>query len=466
MQTTPAKNLWVKSAWVDLSFFSFGWAVALVAFLLMDQTELKHQSRNILIVSILMVSFLHRHLTFPLVYGDPEQFRLRKKTYLTLPVLFLAVTLFAIFFVRPPAVQSQTVTSKLQVNKGATQEFRFYERGKKPEKVQVRFSGREKTPEAVAATFNRDLQGNVQVRAEQGKLNFKFLDPKPNSRFYMGNPKGDRALKKKLGLEEISGKSFYSSRPLLFFLIVVSIIWNVYHTLMQKIGILRVYARKANYGIPWVDKTLVFSWLVFVILALGKSEAVRKQASALSGAGRLISTFLEYLSPFLPYLTLAVLLFSVWVTLLYIREEYRHREFFHWPKNLFVLSILLLYAGFSYDLLVGYAVFGFSHAIEYLAFVYVYAGKKYQDRPARSSLMARLVRHQAPAMAIYCIAMISIFVIWRFNAATILGLYILGSSFLHFLYDGWIWKVRDPKVGKPLGIDYGARPELQGASLG
>ena len=33
-------------------------------------------------------------------------------------------------------------------------------------------------------------------------------------------------------------------------------------------------------------------------------------------------------------------------------------------------------------------------------------------------------------------------------------IYIVGSSFLHFIYDGWIWKIRQPDVGEPLGIQY------------
>jgi hypothetical protein len=31
---------------------------------------------------------------------------------------------------------------------------------------------------------------------------------------------------------------------------------------------------------------------------------------------------------------------------------------------------------------------------------------------------------------------------------------IVGSRFLSFLYDDWIWKVRKPGVGKPLDIEY------------
>ena len=35
-----------------------------------------------------------------------------------------------------------------------------------------------------------------------------------------------------------------------------------------------------------------------------------------------------------------------------------------------------------------------------------------------------------------------------------LEVYIIGSSFLHFIYDGWIWKMRKPSVGRPLELSY------------
>jgi hypothetical protein len=50
--------------------------------------------------------------------------------------------------------------------------------------------------------------------------------------------------------------------------------------------------------------------------------------------------------------------------------------------------------------------------------------------------------------------------------AEALGIYIVGSGFLHFIYDGWIWKVRRPEVGAPLGISYAAAPPKPAASIG
>ncbi|HEX5032841.1 MAG TPA: hypothetical protein VFW62_00045, partial [bacterium] len=231
-----------------------------------------------------------------------------------------------------------------------------------------------------------------------------------------------------------------------------SVAWTIYHTLMQKMGILRIYSRKAAYGSARLDKAMVFSWFAFLFFACAASPAIERRAAKLSSAGRILKNLLEPVFPFLPYVAWLALAFALIVTLLYLKTEWSARGRFHWPKNLFLLSILALYATFLYDFLVGYAVFGFSHAIEYLAFVYIFAGRKYRARAPSSSWMAKAVNRQALSFGLFLVAMGLFFLPWRFISKGTLQWYIVGSSFLHFIYDGWIWKVRDPQVAKPLGI--------------
>jgi len=455
--------LWVQSPTVDLFFFSFGWILALVAFWIMDQTSLKVQSRNIILITILLFNFLHRHITFPLVYGDPEQFNLRKKSYIGYPIFFLLLTLIAIFYVTPPVLETNPLPQNIQMSRRYSQEVRIFD-GKKTNTFKIRFSGREKNPEDIATTFNRQLKGNMGVTAEGGVLRFRLENPKANSSFYLRGSKKRQRLTDQLGLTGLTGKWFYSSRPLLVFLIVLTVLWTVYHTVMQKVGILRIYSRKAKYGKSWLDKSLLFSWLIFIMLLLGNSPQVREQARRYGGAAaKFMSELFKTLEVILPYAIGLTMIVVLYLTFLYLKEEISNRQKISWPRNYFIVSILLLYATFNYDFLVGYAVFGFSHAIEYLAFVYFYSGKKFKARPPDSSFMARVVRRQRLSMATYCVVLVSVFLIWRFVGKSALELYILGSSFLHFLYDGWIWKVRDPNVGKPLGIDYQETPQIQPA---
>lgn len=241
-------------------------------------------------------------------------------------------------------------------------------------------------------------------------------------------------------------------RPYFTALIFLSVAWTIYHTLMQKMGILRIYSRKAGYGSARLDKAMLFSWFGFLFFACAASPSIERRAARLSSVGRILKKFLEPLMPFLPYVAWLALAFALVVTFLYFKTEWSAGRRFHWPKNLFLLSILLLYLTFLYDFLVGYAIFGFSHAIEYLAFVYIFAGRKYRARPPNSSWMARAVTRQALIFGVFMVAMGLFFLPWRWISNSTLQWYVVGSSFLHFIYDGWIWKVRDPQVAQPLGI--------------
>jgi len=190
------------------------------------------------------------------------------------------------------------------------------------------------------------------------------------------------------------------------------------------------------------------------VLNLGSLPAVREQAAATGRAGRYAAQALSLADRWLELGSAVALIIAVAVTGLYLRAELRGR--FSWPRNAYAASILMLYATFHYDLVVGYAVFGFSHAIEYIAFVNVYARRKYAAQPARSSLLARAVRRQVLSMTLYVAALVPAFLLARELAGPELGWYITGSGFLHFIYDGWIWKMRKPDVGRPLGLSYAA----------
>jgi hypothetical protein len=45
-----------------------------------------------------------------------------------------------------------------------------------------------------------------------------------------------------------------------------------------------------------------------------------------------------------------------------------------------------------------------------------------------------------------------------YRATLFFPVYYSATSLLHFLYDGWIWKVRRPEVARPLGIGASETP--------
>ena len=291
----------------------------------------------ILVLVVFMVNYVHRHLTFVLVYGDREEFNSRKITYLALPLFMAVITVGFVYF-------------------------------------------------------------NV----------FAVL-------------------------------------------LTLSVMWTMYHSVAQKYGLTRIYSRKAGYGVSWLDRAVIFSWFAYLIFALADKE---KDTLHKFSAGQ---TILEYIGNYvglmgmISYVVLAVaLLFTV----IYVATEYANRRKISVPKNLYVFSVLLLYSIFLYDMIVGYIVFAFSHGIEYVAFVNMYIKNKYGKNPVSRSFLTKVSRKLWVYSGLFSLLIISLCLIGMSYERGAFTTYIVGSSFLHFLYDGWIWKLRKPSVGKPLDIKY------------
>lgn len=234
-------------------------------------------------------------------------------------------------------------------------------------------------------------------------------------------------------------------------LLAISVLWTMLHSVSQKYGITRVYARKAGYGSGWIEKGLIFSWFYYLFLGLAEKE----KATILSyRSGQAILTAV---GDYLPLMTLAsfiALAVASLFTVLYIRQEYLNRHQLSIAKNVYVLSILILYSLFHYSLIVGYIVFAFSHALEYIAFVNIFVKAKYIKKPNSGSIIARAVKNQWRNSTLFTVAIIAACFAGRQLDHHAFTIYIVGSSFLHFIYDALIWKVRQAEVGEPLGIKY------------
>lgn len=238
-----------------------------------------------------------------------------------------------------------------------------------------------------------------------------------------------------------------------FYLAVATVLWNFYHSVMQKVGILRIYSRTGGVGKPWLDRAVVLSWFVYIILQLPLLESVRREVASLARTGRVMVAAVEPLLGVLQIPALVALVVALVVTVLYIREEIADR-FLNLPKNLFLLSIFLLFGTFYFGFLPAFVAFGFSHSIEYIAFANHFARRKYSGTAAPASFMTTFVRRQALSMTLFAGALVTLYLTWKNLSAVTLNWFIVGSSFLHYLYDGWIWKLRKPKVAAPLALAY------------
>lgn len=341
--TAEPRRTWIQAPAIDLALFSYGWLIVLLPLLWVDAWIYP------IVFAVLMVNDLHRHYTFVLVYGEPEEFEKRRTLYIWLPIV-AALVAFAFVY----------------------------------------------------------------------------------------------------------SKSF----PVL---LTISVLWTMYHSVGQKYGITRIYARKAGYGEAWIEKGLIFSWFFYVVFAIAEEEAATLTQF---DAGRVVLAALGHTLQYMTALSYPILAVALGFTLLFVRQEYANRHRMSVAKVLYVASILMLFAVFFRSLVIGYVVFGFSHALEYIALVNIFIKTKYAKRPEAQSLLARASRRLWLSSTLFGIGVVGVCAVAQLQYAEALGIYIVGSGFLHFIYDGWIWKVRRPEVGAPLGISYAAAPPKPAASIG
>jgi hypothetical protein len=124
------------------------------------------------------------------------------------------------------------------------------------------------------------------------------------------------------------------------------------------------------------------------------------------------------------------------------------------PRWSFLSSTLALMLVFViHGPIVGYLCFGTAHAIEYVFFLHHFGRRKFGQTPGDRGIVARMLRRPVVWAPVLVGALLAVFWLLRdFRDTEAWLVYYTATSMLHFLYDGWIWKVRKPEVARPLGL--------------
>jgi hypothetical protein len=245
--------------------------------------------------------------------------------------------------------------------------------------------------------------------------------------------------------------------------LLTSGVWNVWHTIQQRYGILRIYGGKAGGGLESRADGVRDRLFVWSLLALIAAALLLFRTSTFSGhpsaRQALVALHPITSSPFFVVLASSLLLAALAVMFFWARGEARAALTFpeRIPRLVFVASTLALFTVFIvHGPIVGYLTFGTAHAVEYVAFVHHFAEKKFQSRKDDGPA-ARLFSRPLVAFPLLASGLgLLYFGLQGYTDSDTYLAYYVGTSMLHFLYDGWIWKVRKPEVAAPLG----ARPAL------
>jgi hypothetical protein len=205
-----------------------------------------------------------------------------------------------------------------------------------------------------------------------------------------------------------------------------------------------MYARKVGGGSEWLER-----WGLRVFVTYG---ALRAAGWATGWVEASASSL-----PWLRTLDLLVLVIPVALILTNLRGATRERA----GKLAYLSSVCGLYAGFILSLrsgwpglVVAFAAAGsMFHAVEYLAVVTHYARRR--ETVGSPGRFRTLARHWLLFLGAYMLALGAVGVLMaRADSGLVVfwqGLN-LWAAFVHYAYDGMIWKLRRPETAAALGV--------------
>lgn len=227
-------------------------------------------------------------------------------------------------------------------------------------------------------------------------------------------------------------------------LLLIDYVWNSWHFASQHQGVLRMYAKRAGGGPEWLERHALRAFVVYTLLrTAGWTTGWLEAESSLKGW--LNSADLVVLG--IPGAVLVVNLFGV----------HRGRV----GKLCYLVSLLTLYAGLLLSLRNDWrtGVFALTaasstfHAVEYLAVVSHYA--KRRTAVGSAGMFRQVAKQWLVVFTVYLLTLglVGVWVNkaggWVVQAWAALNVW---SAFLHYTYDGFIWKLRKPATAQALGV--------------
>jgi len=245
---------------------------------------------------------------------------------------------------------------------------------------------------------------------------------------------------------------------------VLLLLWGVWHGLAQVYGFVRIYDVKAGSVVPLtarLDWCMCVAWFGAGMLYSPGRMALLLDAFYQSG-GRLLPT-------------IGVRVFqAAWgISTLVVTLIFLANTFTQWrrgqPSSPVKLLMMIISFGFWWyamvgisNVVVGIALFEIFHDVQYLSIVWIYNRKRVDKARHVGPFMRFLFRRSGMMIGLY-VGMVFAYGyvklladrIDRETVQQVLFGLIMASTFLHFYFDGFIWKVRERSVRESLGLKGG-----------
>jgi hypothetical protein len=225
-------------------------------------------------------------------------------------------------------------------------------------------------------------------------------------------------------------------------LVLADFIWNAWHFASQHGGILRIYGRMGGGGRPVLER---WGFRIFVTYTALRTAGWLTGLTEHSALARTTMHWLDF-----GVLTLPAALLVL---------ELSDRPWQRRGKLLYLVSVVSMYTALLFAIRSGdhFRVIAMSagsaafHAVEYMAIVTFYAWRRQQTGSTRGAFR-KMTHHWLRILAVY---MIALGIISQYVDRNMKDLYIalnLWAAYLHYAYDGMIWKLRRPATAQALNV--------------
>lgn len=251
----------------------------------------------------------------------------------------------------------------------------------------------------------------------------------------------------------------------------VAVLWNVWHVFMQKYGILRLYNAKARLNTDgvarWVDRWLVLGWVPLYAVYLGPANRglLVEQAGSINAYLLPIVDALATARPVLLLPATACVIASLATFVMHERRAFGLRNV---PRLSMAAGTTLLGASFlAVNPIKVYLAYAFSHAVEYMVFVWAFQRRRYRGPTTQPTMLARLLRRPWLFYASLLVVVCGGYLVFRHwgqyglpgQAPLVIGgtsavrwifFWAIYQSLMHFHYDGFLWRMRTSQVRRSI----------------
>ena len=243
---------------------------------------------------------------------------------------------------------------------------------------------------------------------------------------------------------------------------LVAMAWGIWHGMMQTYGFCRIYDAKASAKAAArarADLALCFAWFSAAVLLSPMRFRTLLELYYESGGPVIASAAVAAVRT-------AIVVALALVTIVFLWRQWSDRKA---SRGFSPVKLTLLVSSIAFwwycnngvqNILVGIALFEVFHDVQYLAIVWIYNRTRVERDKSIGGFMRFVFRRSGALIGVY-VGLVMAYGAIAFTQSAItaesirhalIGI-VTASALLHFYYDGFIWKVREPETRTMLGIE-------------